>query len=142
MKQSFFPWFIWPFFFSFLLWEQYIKNFIIIYKSEFLFMFISVKFTSYCLSQANLLQHCIQIFIKEKTSAETTTKLDIISSIWDDDHIQRIDEKNWQWLWCNQTFQGINASKALAHLLGKNGMHIKSYYVDKYKAHTTRYQEL
>ena len=25
-------------------------------------------------------------FNKEKTSAETTTKLDIISSIWDDDH--------------------------------------------------------
>ena len=53
-------------------------------------------------------------FNKEKTSAETTTKLDIISSIWDDDHIQRLDEKNWQCLWCNQTFQGINATKALA----------------------------
>ena len=30
---------------------------------------------------------------KEKTSAETATKLDLISSIWDDDHIRRLDEK-------------------------------------------------
>ena len=33
-------------------------------------------------------------FNKEKTSAETATKLDFISSIWDDDHIWRLDEKN------------------------------------------------
>ena len=34
-------------------------------------------------------------FNKEKTSAETATKLYIISSIWDDDRIWRLDEKNW-----------------------------------------------
>ena len=51
-------------------------------------------------------------------------------------------KKNWQGLWCNQTFQGINATKALAHVLGKKGMHIKSCYVAKDKSHTTRYQEL
>ena len=32
---------------------------------------------------------------KEKKSAETETKLDLISYIWDDDHILRIDKKNW-----------------------------------------------
>ena len=32
-------------------------------------------------------------FNKEKTSAETATKLDFISSIWDDDHIRRLEEK-------------------------------------------------
>ena len=32
-------------------------------------------------------------FNKEKTSAETATKLDIIPSIWDDDHIRRLDKK-------------------------------------------------
>ena len=32
-------------------------------------------------------------FNKEKISAETATKLNIISSIWDDDHIRRVDEK-------------------------------------------------
>ena len=81
-------------------------------------------------------------FNKEKTSAETATKIYLISYIWDDDHILRLDEKNWQFLWCDQTFQGIDATKAIDHLLGKKGMHIKSCYVAKYKAHTTRYQEL
>ena len=32
-------------------------------------------------------------FNKEKTSAETATKLDFISYIWDDDRIRRLDEK-------------------------------------------------
>ena len=32
-------------------------------------------------------------FNKEKTSAETATKLDFISYIWDDDHIRRLDGK-------------------------------------------------
>ena len=50
--------------------------------------------------------------------------------------------KKWQYLWCNQTFQGINATKALAHTLGNKGMHTKSFYVAKEKAHTIIYQEL
>ena len=77
---------------------------------------------------------------KEKTSAEIATKLDFISSIWDDDRIRRLDEHNWQCLWCNQTFQGINATKYLAHKLGKKGMNIKSCYAAKDKSHTTVYQ--
>ena len=81
-------------------------------------------------------------FNKEKTSAETATKLDFVSSIWDDDHIRRLDEKNWQYLWCNQSFQGIHSTKSLAHVLGKKGMCIKICYVAKEKAHTTRYQDL
>ena len=32
-------------------------------------------------------------FNKENTSAETATKLDFISYIWDDDHIRRLDGK-------------------------------------------------
>ena len=32
-------------------------------------------------------------FNKENKSAETETKLNFISSIWDDDHIRRLDEK-------------------------------------------------
>ena len=49
--------------------------------------------------------------------------------------------KNWQYLWCNKFFQRINDTKALAHMLGKKGMHIKSCSVAKDKAHITRYQE-
>ena len=81
-------------------------------------------------------------FDKEKTSAETVTKIDFISSIWDDNYIRRIDEKNWQCLWCNQIFQVIHSSKALDHVLWKKIMHIKSCYVSKEKSYTTGYQEL
>ena len=79
-------------------------------------------------------------FNRENTSAETETKLDIIFYIWDDDHILRLDEKNWQCLWCNASFQGINATEDLAQLLGKKGMHIKSCYVPYEISHITRYQ--
>ena len=51
-------------------------------------------------------------------------------------------KKKWQCLWCNQSFQGINATKALAHVLGKKGMHIKICYVAMEKDHIKRYQEL
>ena len=78
-------------------------------------------------SQSSLKFHLI--FNNEKTCAETETKLDFISSIWDDDHILRLDENNWQCLWCTKVFQGINATKSLAHVQGKKGMHIKSCYV-------------
>ena len=50
------------------------------------------------------------------------------SYIWDCDHILRVDENNWQCLLCNETFQGINADKALAHLIGNKGMRIRSCY--------------
>ena len=79
-------------------------------------------------------------FNKEKKGAETETRIDFISSIWDGDHILRLDEKNWQLLWCNTSFQVINATKYLACVLGKKGIHIKSCYVPKDKSCITRYQ--
>ena len=66
-------------------------------------------------------------------------KLIFISFILDDDRIQRLDENNWQCLWCNEKFQGNNASKDLAHVLGKRGMNIKSCYASMEKYHITRY---
>ena len=82
------------------------------------------------------------LFNEKKINSETETKLDFISYIWDDDHILILDENNWQLLCCNTRFQVMNSTKALAHVLGKKGIHIKSCYVAKERAHTTRYQEL
>ena len=82
------------------------------------------------------------IFNKGNKCAETDTKLYLISSIWDDDNILRLDENNWQCLQCTKVFQGINATKALAHVLGKKGAHIKRFYFPKEKAHITRFPEL
>ena len=52
----------------------------------------------------------------------------------------RLDKKNCQCLWCTKVFQGINATEALAHVLGKKGMRNKSCYVAMDKAHITIYQ--
>ena len=82
------------------------------------------------------------LFNNENTCAETETKLYFISYIWDDDNILKIDKNNWQWLWCNISFQGINSTKALAYVLGKKGMYIKSCCVPRDKPRITRYQEL
>ena len=76
------------------------------------------------------------------THVTENPKLDFISSIWDDDLIQRLDENNWQCLWCDKIFQGINATKALDHVLEKKGMHIKSCYAAMEKFYLTRHQEL
>ena len=72
-------------------------------------------------------------FNNQKTCAETETNIDFISSIWDDDQIMRLDEKNWQFLWCNTNFQGINDTEALDQVLGKKVMHIKIVQVPKEK---------
>ena len=52
---------------------------------------IKVYVMSYTISQSSSTFH--SLFNKEKTSAEIETKLDLISSLWDDDHILRIDKK-------------------------------------------------
>ena len=52
----------------------------------------ALKFPSFRLPQANLLQNFI-LFSMRKTSAETEAKLDFISSIWGDHHILRLDGK-------------------------------------------------
>ena len=82
------------------------------------------------------------LFNNENKCAETETKLDFISSICDYDHIHPVDENNWQCLWCNTIFQGINATKALARILGKRGVYIESFYSSINKTHITRYQDL
>ena len=79
------------------------------------------------------------LFNNGKECAETETKLDFISSISYDDHNLRLDKNNWQWLWCNTSFQGINATKALDHVLGNKGMYSKTSYVPKDKDHITIY---
>ena len=133
-----FPRFIWPFFCSHFF-MQTIHQELYHYLQDQVFISFGISKNYIMSSPTRQYSPALYLFfIKEKTSAETATKLDIISSNRDDDHNRRLNEKNWQCLWCNQKFQGINATKALAHVSGKKGMHIKSCYVAKDKFHTTR----
>ena len=55
-------------------------------------------------------------------------KLDFISFIWEDDRIEKPDNNQCKCIWCNNTFRGINASKALDHAIGIRGMHIRFFF--------------
>ena len=112
-------------------------------------------FTSWNFSQVDIIKFSIMssstsqyssnfhsFFNKEKTCAETETKIDLISSLWVDDQMLRLDETNRKCLWYTWKSQGISTTKALAHVRGKKGMHIKGCYVPKEKYHITRYQEI
>ena len=69
-------------------------------------------------------------------------KVDFLSSIWDDDRIERLDVNTWNGIWCDNTFQGINVTGDLDHVMGAKGTHIKSYSAAIEKYHLTRYQQL
>ena len=52
-----------------------------------------------------------------------------IRTIWDDDFIVKTmieNKEGWKCLWCEQSFRGINATKALAHVSKSSGKHIKA----------------
>ena len=51
--------------------------------------------------------------------------LSSISSIWEDEHIEKLGDNQWKCLWCDVKCHGINATKALAHVIGTKSMHIK-----------------
>ena len=65
-----------------------------------------------------------------------------ISSIWEDKHIEKLEDNQWKCLWCDVKFQGINATKALAHVIGTKSMHIKRCTASIDQAHISRYKEL
>ena len=65
-----------------------------------------------------------------------------ISSIWEDKHIENHEDNQWKCLWCDVKFQGINAKKALAHVIGTKILHIKRCTASIYQAYVSRYNEL
>ena len=73
-------------------------------------------------STSQSLSKFYSLFNNEKSYIEKETKLDFISSIWDDYCIQRLDDNNWQCLWHNESYQGINATNALTHVLEKRAL--------------------
>ena len=69
-------------------------------------------------------------------------KLSYISSIWEDDHKQRLENNKWKCLWCDVKFQGIDKKKALAHVIGTECMHINRCTASIYQDYLSRYKEL
>ena len=82
------------------------------------------------------------LFGRKPLNSDNIAVLTSIKLIWDDDHIEKLEDNQWKCLWCNFTFQGINATKALAHVIGTKCMHIKRCTASIDQAHISRYKEL
>ena len=82
------------------------------------------------------------IFIQKPSQSGNIEVLSSISYIWEDDRIEKLKNNQWKCLWCNVKFQGINATKALSHVIGTKYMHIKRCTYSVYQAYLSRYKEL
>ena len=56
--------------------------------------------------------------------------------------MEKLDNNHWKCLWSDITFQVINATKALYHVLGIRGMNIKIFFPEIDKHHLSTYKYL
>ena len=82
------------------------------------------------------------LFGRKPSNSKNIAVLTSIKSIWDDDHIEKLEDNQWKCLWCDFTFQGVNATKALARVIGTKCMYIKWCTASTNQAHISRYKEL
>ena len=82
------------------------------------------------------------LFSQKPSHIGNTEVLSYISSIWEDDRIERLENNQWKCLWCNVIFQVINATKALYHVIETKRMHIKRCISSIYQYHLSRYKDL
>ena len=73
----------------------------------------------------NSLSYYNLLFSLKPSNSGNIAVLSYISSIWEDDHIEKLENNQWKCLWCYVKLKGINATKALAHVIGTKCMHIK-----------------
>ena len=82
------------------------------------------------------------LFGRKPSNSDNIAVLTSIKFLWGDDQIEKLKDNQWKCLWCDFIFQGINAKKALAHVIGTKCMHIKRCTDSIYQAHISRYNEL
>ena len=64
------------------------------------------------------------LFGQKSSNSDNIAVLTSIKLIWEDEKIEKLKYNQWKCLWCDFTFQGVNATKALAHVIGTKCMHI------------------
>ena len=82
------------------------------------------------------------LFSRKTSNSNNIAVLSSISYIWEDKHIEKLEDNQWKCLWCDVKFQGINSTKALAHVIGTKSMHIKRCTASIDQAYLSRYKEL
>ena len=81
------------------------------------------------------------LLCRKPSKSDNIALLTSIKSIWEDDHIENLKDNQWKCLWRDITFQGINATKYLAHVIGTKIMHIKKCTASIDQSHISRYKE-
>ena len=82
------------------------------------------------------------IFSRKPSNSGNIAVLSSITSIWEDKHIEKLEDNQWKCLWFDVEFQGIDATKPLAHVIGNNSMHINICTASIDQAYLSRYKEL
>ena len=65
------------------------------------------------------------LFSLKPSNSVNTTVISSISSIWEDEHVDILEDIQWKCLLFDVKVQGINAKKALYHVIGTKIIHIK-----------------
>ena len=82
------------------------------------------------------------LFSLKPSNSVNTTVISSISSIWEDEHVDILEDNQWKCRLFDVKVQGINAKKYLAHVIGTKCMHIKICTASIYQAYLSRYKEL
>ena len=82
------------------------------------------------------------LFGRKPSNSKNIAVLISIKLIWDDDHIEKLEDNQWKSLWCDFKIQRINATKVLAHVIGTKCMHINLCTASINQSHISRYKEL
>ena len=64
------------------------------------------------------------LFSHKPSKSGNISVLSYISSIWEEEHIEKLEDNQWKCLWCDVKFQVINATKSLAHVIGTECINI------------------
>ena len=67
------------------------------------------------------------LFSRKPSHIGNTNILSSISSFLDDDRIEQLENNQRNFLWCNVIFKGIDANRALAHVMRTKFMQINRY---------------
>ena len=67
------------------------------------------------------------LFSRKSYHSGNIEVLSSVSSIWEDDHIEKLENNQWICLWCNFKIYSINVTKALSYVIGIKSMHKKIF---------------
>ena len=82
------------------------------------------------------------LFSRKPSNSGNISVLSSISFISEDDHIEKLENNQWKCIWCDVKFQGINATKYLARVIGTKCMHINRCTASTDQDYLSRYKEL